>query len=177
MSRILANFALNMAQFNSYIDYLDLSAATEYCRENGEVCRLKKNERFVQQGTTARYAALVVSGYFKITTLNTSGEEAVLNFAFPGQFITDFHSSLHGEPSEMSVIAGEDSEIMRVPLARFKEYLSPSFTNEYRALFDMVFNRYLGIHRKSPEKGIRNYAKSIRASWKRCRSKTCHHIC
>lgn len=150
MSRILANFALNMAQFNSYIDYLDLSAATEYCRENGVLCRLKKNERFVQEGTKVRYAALVVSGYFKITTLNTSGDEAVLNFAFPGQFITDFHSSLHGEPSEMSVIAGEDSEILRLPLAKFKKFLSPSLTNEYRALFDMVFNRYLGIHRKSP---------------------------
>lgn len=58
------------SQFNSYIDFLDLTAATDYCREKGTPCRYKKGERFVQQGTIARYAALVVSGYFKVTTLN-----------------------------------------------------------------------------------------------------------
>ena len=115
-----------MAQFNSYIDFVDLTAATDFCRENGTPCHYKKEERFVQQGTIARYAALVVSGYFKLTTLNDSGNEAVINFAFPGQFITDFQSSLHGEPSQMSVIAGTDCEILRVPLKAFKEYLSPT---------------------------------------------------
>ena len=86
-----------MAQFNSYIDFLDLTAATDYCREQGMRCRYRKGESFVQQGTIARYAALVVSVYFKVTTLNDSGDEAIVNFAFPGQFITDFHSSLRGE--------------------------------------------------------------------------------
>lgn len=79
-----------MAQFNSYIDLLDLTAAMDFCRENGTLCHYKKGERFVQQGTIAHYAALVVSGYFKVATLNESGDEAVVNFAFPGQFITDF---------------------------------------------------------------------------------------
>ncbi len=58
-----------MAQFNSYIEYLDLTAATEFCRENGTLCRFKKEERFIQQGTVTRYAGLVISGYFKVTTL------------------------------------------------------------------------------------------------------------
>lgn len=70
------------SQFNSYIDFLDLTAATDFCREKGVLCHYKKGERFVQQGTIAHYAALVVSGYFKVTTLNDSGDEAVINFAF-----------------------------------------------------------------------------------------------
>lgn len=45
-----------MAQFNSYIDLLDLTAAIDFCRENGTLCHYKKGERFVQQGTIARYA-------------------------------------------------------------------------------------------------------------------------
>ena len=139
-----------MAQFNSYIDFLDFTAAIDYCRENGTLCQYRKGESFVQQGSIARYAALVVSGYFKIATLNDSGEEAVFNFAFPGQFITDFHSSLHGEPSQFSVIAGADSEIMRVPLKTFKDFLSPSLFDEYKALFNMAFMRLLNLYRKSP---------------------------
>ena len=139
-----------MAQFNSYIDFLDLTAATDFCREQGTLCHYKKEERFVQQGTIARYAALVVSGYFKLTTLNDSGDEAVVNFAFPGQLITDFNSSLHGKPSQMSIICGSDCEILRVPLKTFKEYLSPSLLDEYKALFNMVLMRLLNLYRKSP---------------------------
>ena len=139
-----------MAQFNSYLDSLDLTAAIDFCRENGTLCHYKKGERFVQQGTIARYAALIVSGYFKVATLNDSGDEAVVNFAFPDQFITDFHSSLHGENSQFSIIAGADCEIIRVPLKTFKEYLSPSLLDEYRSLFDMVLTRLLNLYRKSP---------------------------
>ena len=104
-----------MAQFNSYIDSLDLTEATDFCRGQGTPCHYKKGERFVQQGTIARYAALVVSGYFKVVTLNDSGDEAVINFAFSGQFITDFHSSLHGKPSQTSMVAGADCEVLLRP--------------------------------------------------------------
>ena len=139
-----------MAQFNSYIDFLDLSAVIDFCRENGKLCHYKKGDYFVQQGSIARYAALVVSGYFKVATLNDSGDEAVFNFAFPGQFITDFHSSLRGESSQFSIIAGADCEIMRVPLKTFKESLSPSLLNEYKSLYNMLFMRVLNLYRKSP---------------------------
>ena len=149
MDNIMARKAIK-SQFNSYIDFLDLTAATDFCRERGTLCHYKKGERFVQQGTIAHYAALVVSGYFKVTTLNESGDEAVVNFAFPGQFITDFHSSLRGETSQFSIIAGADCEIMRVPLKTFKEFLSPSLLDEYKSLFNMVFIRLLNLYRKSP---------------------------
>lgn len=139
-----------MAQFNSYIDLLDLSAAVDFCRENGTLCHYKKGECFVRQGSIARYAALVVSGYFKVATLKDSGDEAVVNFAFPGQFVTDFHSSLRGETSQFSIIAGADCEIMRVPLKTFKDFLSPSLLDEYKALFNMAFMRVLNLYRKSP---------------------------
>lgn len=139
-----------MPQFNSYLDYLDLRAATDFCREKGVPCLYKKGERFIQQGTVARYAALVVSGYFKFVTLSDSGDEVVVNFAFPGQFITDLQSSLHGKLSQTSIIAGTDCEILRVPLMTFKEFLSPSLLDEYKSLFDMVFMRLLNLYRKSP---------------------------
>lgn len=137
-------------QFNSYIDLLDLTAAIDFCRKQGTLCYYKKGDYFVRQGSIARYAALVVSGYFKVATLNDSGDEAVVNFAFPGQFITDFHSSLRGETSQFSIIAGADCEIMQVPLKAFKNFLSPSLLDEYKALFNMVFMRLLNLYRKSP---------------------------
>lgn len=140
-----------MARFNSFLDNLNLAEITDFFREKGRACHYKKDDIFIQQGTVARYAALVVSGYFKLTTTNTTGDEAVVNFAFPGEFITDFHCSMYGEPSEMSVIAGADSEILRVPMKDFIATLPSNLLNEYRSLFKMVLLRTLNIYRKSPE--------------------------
>ncbi len=139
-----------MARFNSYLDNLNLTEITDFFREKGCACHYQKEDIFIQQGTVARYAALVVSGYFKLTTTNTAGDEAVVNFAFPGELITDFHCSLYGEQSGMSIIAGTDSEILKVPLKDFITVLSPNLLNEYKSLFKMVLLRHLNIYRKSP---------------------------
>ena len=140
-----------MARFNSYLDNISLTEIADFFREKGCACHYTKDDVFIQQGTVARYAALVVSGYFKLATTNSSGDEAVVNFAFPGEIITDFHCSLYGEPSEMSVIAGADSEILRVPLKDFIGVLPSNLLNEYRSLFKMVLLRCLNIYRKTPE--------------------------
>ena len=39
---------------------------------------------------------------------------------------------------------------MRVPLKTFKDFLSPSLIDEYKALFNMAFMRLLNLYRKSP---------------------------
>ena len=140
-----------MARFNSFLDNINLAEIADFIREKGCVCHYEKDYIFIQQGTVARYAALVVSGYFKLATTNTKGDEAGVNFAFPGELITDFHCSLYGEQSEMSVIAGTDSEILKVPLKDFIGVLSPNLLIEYRSLFKSVLLRHLNIYRKTPE--------------------------
>lgn len=50
----------------------------------------------------------------------------------------------------MSIIAGADCEILRIPLKTFKEFLSPSLLDEYKSLFNMIFMRLLNLYRKSP---------------------------
>ena len=39
---------------------------------------------------------------------------------------------------------------MRVPIKTFKNFLSPSLLDEYKALFNMAFMRLLNLYRKSP---------------------------
>lgn len=140
-----------MARFNSFLDNINLTEITDFFREKGCACHYKKEDIFIRQGTVARYAALVVSGYFKLATTNTRGDEAVVNFAFPDEIITDFHGSLYGELSEMSIIAGTDSEILKVPLKDFISVLSTNLLVEYRSLFKTVLLRHLNIYRKTPE--------------------------
>lgn len=140
-----------MARFNSFLDNFNLAEIAVFFREKGCTCHYKKDDIFIQQGTVTRYAALVVSGYFKLSTTSTAGNEAVVNFAFPGEIITDFHCSLYGEQAEMSVTAGTDSEILKVPLRDFVGVLSSNLLIEYRSLFKAVLLRHLNIYRKTPE--------------------------
>ncbi len=62
-----------MAQFNKYDSLIDLSTIKDYCRKMAVWCRYAKEETFVQQGTVGKYLGVVESGYFKYTTINSSG--------------------------------------------------------------------------------------------------------
>lgn len=97
-----------MAQFNKYDSLIDLSAIKDYCRENGRLCRYAKEETFVQQGTVGKYLGVVESGYFKYTTITSSGNDAVVGFAFEGTIVADYYNSFNGLPSETTIKAGID---------------------------------------------------------------------
>ena len=51
----------------------------------------------------------------------------------------------------MSVIAGTDCDILKVPLKDFIGVLSSNLLIEYRSLFKTVLLRHLNIYRKTPE--------------------------
>lgn len=140
-----------MEQFNSYLMNLDLDALRTYFAEHGRLCKYEKEERFAQQGTVCRYIGLIVKGYFKYTTLNTKVEESVMNFAFENEFVADFNSSYSGNPSEVSIIAGMDSEIYVLPFSVFNDKFMHSDGempySVYRSLYHIVYDRYLYLHR------------------------------
>ena len=144
-----------MEQFNSYLKNLDLNALRTYFVEHGRLRRYEKEDRFAQQGFVCKYIGLIVKGYFKYTTLNTKAEESVMNFAFENEFVADFNSSYSGNPSEVSIIAGMDSEIYVLPFSVFKEHF---MINEgempysvYKSLYHIVYDRYLYLHRHSTQ--------------------------
>lgn len=68
-----------------------------------------------------------------------------------GRTSAEIHGSLYGEQSEMSVIAGTDCDILKVPLKDFIGVLSSNLLIEYRSLFKTVLLRHLNIYRKTPE--------------------------
>lgn len=73
-----------MPKFNLYDQKIDFAAIKEACREKGTHTHYAKDEHFVQQGYVGKYLGVVESGYFKYVTLTSSGEEAVVGFAFEG---------------------------------------------------------------------------------------------
>lgn len=84
----------------------------------------EKGEEFVAEGSVCRYVGLVLSGYFKYSMFDTSGNERIAGFGFENEIITDFVRSVQfNQPAWTSIVAGCRSEILRVPLPQMREYL------------------------------------------------------
>lgn len=97
-----------------------------------------KDEPFVQQGYVGKYLGVVESGYFKYVTLTSSGDEAVVGFAFEGEIVADYYNSFNGLPSEISIKAGSEAEVSQIRTAEARErFMSgtarKSSTREFKA--------------------------------------------
>lgn len=143
-----------MSGFNSYDTKIDLSVIKDYCRENGRLCQYAKNEIFVQQESVGRYLGVVESGYFKYTTLTSSGDEAVVGFAFKGEIVADYYNSFNRLPSEITIKAGADATVSQIRTVEAIKIFTASFDGNLSTvngtLFSEIYSRYLELHRKTP---------------------------
>lgn len=143
-----------MSKFNLYDQKIDFAAIKEACREKGTHTHYAKDEPFVQQGYVGKYLGVVESGYFKYVTLTSSGEEAVVGFAFEGEIVADYYNSFNDLPSEISIKAGSDAEVSQIRTAEARELFysvyHDSLSSINGALFSEIYARYLELHRKTP---------------------------
>lgn len=71
-----------------------------------------KNDVFVQQDFVSKFLGVVKSGYFKYTILTSSGNEAIVGFAFEGgEIVADCPSSYLCRLTETTIKAGADAEV------------------------------------------------------------------
>lgn len=143
-----------MLKFNLYDQKIDFAAIKDACREKGTHTHYAKDEHFVQQGYVGKYLGVVESGYFKYVTLTSSGEEAVVGFAFEGEIVADYYNSFNDLPSEISIKAGSDAEVSQIRTAEARELFYSVYhdclSSINGALFSEIYTRYLELHRKTP---------------------------
>ena len=144
-----------MAQLNDFMTRIDLSVLNDYVASNGRSVVYAKGERIVQQGHLCRYVGVVKSGYFKYVALNSKGQEVVTGFSFEGEVITDYvRGFLYNRTSLTSIVAGCDSEIMRVSVEDVRQFIrerNPGFVAEVSSnLLQEAYCRYLNMLIKTP---------------------------
>lgn len=143
-----------MAPFNKYDSLIDLSVIKDCCREKGRLCHYAKEEAFIQEGNVGKYLGVVESGYFKYTTLSSSGNDSVVGFAFEGEIVADFYASYQKRLSEVSIRAGKDSTVLQINIAEAQNIIDKYFNHNLSiitgTLFSEIYSRYLELHRKTP---------------------------
>lgn len=110
-----------MPKFNLYDQKIDFAAIKGTCREKGTHTHYAKDEPFVHQGYVGKYLGVVESGYFKYVTLTSSGDEAVVGFAFEGEIVADYYNSFNDLPSEITIKAGTEAEVSQIRTAEARE--------------------------------------------------------
>lgn len=148
------NYIVEMANFNSFVDKLDMEFWHEICAKNGKLCHYKKGEYFVQQGDVIRYMGIVKEGYFKYVVTDLKENEHITGLALPGEFIGDYLSTTYKTPCMTSLVASTNAEVLVCNC----EVLNKVFDEDRELhqqlsdlLFHDVYKRYLDMHRFSPK--------------------------
>lgn len=85
---------------------------------------IKKGDSFLKYGKVARFSAFVISGSFKYTILDEDAQEKIIKFAFMDDFLANCESYNKKAPSAVSIVALEDSVILRINIKKLQPLYS-----------------------------------------------------
>lgn len=143
-----------MAQFNHYLDVLDLSEVRALCMSRGELMEYARDEAFLRIGEVPEYLGFVESGYFKYVVRTADEVERVVGLSFEDDYVGDINSARAGSPTEVSVVAGQRSRVWTVGMGDFIELVSEKGMGYAMgievSLFRTLYIRYLDMYRLTP---------------------------
>lgn len=142
-----------MANFNTYIDKIDLNFWRELCTQKGKLRFYKKGEYFLHHGETTRCVwGFVKQGYFKYSVTDSEGNMHVTGFSFCDTPIGDYASLVMNTPVATDVIAAKDSEVY-VCNRNIVDELFENNPKLHSAISDglliQTYDRYLNLFRLS----------------------------
>lgn len=98
--------------------------------------KIRKKQFFLQEGEVCTYTAFVEKGLMRSYTIDSKGNDHILQFAFEGWWLTDLYSFLTNEPSIFNMDALEDSQLLLITKPDWDTMLTnvPSLERYFRIL-------------------------------------------
>lgn len=145
-------------QFNAFENALDFSFWKELCEKHGELRHFRRGEYFAHTGEVLREAGWIVSGGFKHSLIDDSGNPKTVGFVFGGSVLANYISSMHGKRMPTDIIALMDSDVLVIPASLIRERLmfDPTLYIKFLdALFEQAYDHTLNNYRYTPEQRYR----------------------
>lgn len=143
-----------MANFNPYVDIIDVSFWRELCTREGTLRRYRKGEMFLHAGEIPKFFGFIESGYFIYSVIDTDGVEHVTGFALRGNLAGDFYSSVYAVPALNNLKATANSSVWVISLLTvqkvFGRYPDMRLIMA-EELFRTAHQRYVDHYRHSPK--------------------------
>ncbi len=84
------------------------------------VKHIRKGDAFLSYGKVARFSAFVISGLFKFSIQDEDGNEKIIKFGFPNDFLANCESYNKRVPSAMSISALEDAVVLKINIKKLQ---------------------------------------------------------
>lgn len=84
--------------------------------------RLSKGELFLERGQSASEIGFIVTGYCRQFFINEADQEFNHNFNFENDLVAGYQSILEGRPSQYSIEAMEDCELLVMDYREFEKF-------------------------------------------------------
>ena len=146
------------AQFNAFEEAIDFSFWKELCEKHGKLRHFQRGEYFARTGEVLKNAGWIVSGGFKHSLIDNSGNAKTVGFVFEGSVLANYISSMHGKKIPTDIIALEDSDVLVIPSSLIRErlMLDPTLYIKFLdALFEQAYGLVLDNYRSTPEQRYR----------------------
>lgn len=143
-----------MANFNRFIDKIDLDSLRELCLMQGKLRHYKKGEFFLRSGESPKYFGFIESGYFNYFVVDSLGNERITGFALCNTLAGDFYSSLHNVPSLNNLRATSASSVWVISVSEIRDFLDkhPDIRHVMaEELFRTAHERFINLYRQSPK--------------------------
>lgn len=147
-----------MARFNAFEEALDFSFWREICEKHGTLRHFRRGEYFARTGDVLKIAGWIVSGGFKHSLIDDSGNAKTVGFVFEGSVLANYISSMHGKKMPTDIIALTYSDVLIIPASIIRERLmfDPTLYIKFLdALFEQAYGQVLNVYRSTPEERYR----------------------
>ena len=151
-----------MNRFNRYADRLDVSLLKPLFTERGERRVYGRGEPFLTAGSVPRFVAFVESGVFRYTCLDGRGNEHVVGYAFPDEYVCDYRSFICGTAAVVDIRAVAESVSYLLPCTELERYWESGIEGQRlgrrvaEELFAITYDRLLDFYCKTPEEHYLN---------------------
>lgn len=143
-----------MSSFNEYIDTAEIDFIRAYFQREGRLCTFNKGSFFLRAGDCPPRMALVVSGYFKYSVIDSRGEECITGFALCNNLVGDYYGCLHHVPALNHIKAVTNSTCLVVSARKVSDMLAAHADVRIKfgeTLFRMAHKRYLSLCCQTPK--------------------------
>lgn len=147
-----------MANFNPYMDEIDVDFWRELCEREGQLYHYDTGDFFLEAGDVGRFIGFIKTGTLKYIANDSEGNEHTINLEFSGEFVASFPESIYGIPSKVSIIANSPCDIYCVSTAKLRHRISTDREFQFivaktsEQLLGQVYSRLIESYTISPRK-------------------------
>lgn len=157
-----------MDKFNSNNAPLDCSVLEELFVQKGTLKSFEKNEYLAHQNEKMKYIGYVVAGMFRLSRIDTNGNEWIIGYSFEHDFVCDYPAMIQNVGAFINIQASIDSTIYLLPwnelsifwetnmdtqrLGRnIAETMFSEITQRLYSFYDTPEQRYITLMQRCPQ--------------------------